>query len=663
MSKEEEFIKLKEELKKLNKNYYNSKPLVTDAEFDKIKIKYEKILSKNPSFKKIDDIGVGAPPSSKFRKVKHSLPMLSLSNSFDLNDLRDFFAKANNYLKNKNDYKYFTDCKIDGVSLSLTYEKNKLSQALTRGDGTTGEDITDNILGIKDIPHILKFCNSDKIEIRGEIFISKEDFKNLNNSLDEKFRFSNPRNAASGSLRQIDSKISNERPLRFIPHGYGYLSKIDEFLTFEEFIKFCKKNNFKLSNLHKKFDSLLEVDEYVKKIEKDRIEIPFDIDGMVIKIDKINTQRELGNTSKFPRWAIAAKFSSEKSLSQVKNIDLQVGRTGAITPVARLKPVNIGGVIVSNASLHNFDEIKRKDIRINDYVWVKRAGDVIPYIEKVELSKRTKDSKKFKVPSLCPCGEFSIIKNNKEAVQRCSGSYQCKLQKKESIKHYVSKKAMNIEGLGEKQIEKFIELGIIKKRIDIYKIYEHEDRIKNLDGYGNKSYENLIKSINESKKTTLPRFLFALGLRYVGENNSELLAEFFQSKEGFKKLIKSHNLSIDLTNIDGLGSKAVDSLVNYFHEEINKKEAVNIIDQLNIDPLKIENKSNNKTILFTGTLDSLSRDRAKELAKQKGFKIASSISGKLDYLIFGEKAGSKLNKARELGIKILDEKEFLNLID
>ena len=663
MSKKEEFLKLKEDLKKFNKNYYNSNPLITDAEFDKIKIKYEKILIKNPSFKKFDDIGVGTPPSSKFRKIKHSLPMLSLSNSFDLNDLRDFFTKADNYLKNKDDHKYFTDCKIDGVSLSLTYEKNKLSQALTRGDGTTGEDVTDNVLGIDDIPHILKFCNSDKIEIRGEIFISKEDFKNLNNSLDEKFRFSNPRNAASGSLRQLDSKISNKRPLRFIPHGYGYLSTPDEFLTFEEFIKFCKKNSFKLSKLHKKFDSLLEVDEYVKKIEKDRIEIPFDIDGMVIKIDKINTQRELGNTSKFPRWAIAAKFSSEKSLSQVKNIDLQVGRTGAITPVARLKPVNIGGVIVSNASLHNFDEIKRKDIRVNDYVWVKRAGDVIPYIEKVELSKRIKISKKFKVPSLCPCGEFSIIKNKEEAVQRCSGSHQCKLQKKESIKHYVSKKAMNIEGLGEKQIEKFIELGIIKKKIDIYKIHEHEDRIKNLDGYGNKSYENLIKSINDSKKTTLPRYLFALGLRYVGENNSELLAEFFQSKEGFKKLIKSHNLSIDLTNIDGLGSKAVDSLVNYFHEEINKKEAVNIIDQLNIDPLKVENKSNNKTILFTGTLDSLSRDRAKELAKQKGFKIASSISGKLDYLIFGEKAGSKLNKARELGIKILDEKEFLNLID
>ena len=407
ISIKDQFIKLRDQIKKYNKSYYNSKPDITDAEFDKLKIKYGEFLKKDPLLKKFDNIGVGTLPSSKFKKVQHIIPMLSLSNSFDLDDLSDFFNKANNFLKEKEDkHSFIVDCKIDGVSLSLTYEKNKLIKALTRGDGTTGEDITDNILGIEEIPKSLKFCKSEKIEIRGEVFISKKNFRSLNNSLDDKNKFSNPRNAASGSLRQIDSKVSKDRPLQFIPHSYGYVSNYDEFLTFDKYLIFCEKNNFKISNYSKKYKKLSDVYEYVKKIEKNRSEIEFDIDGMVIKINNINTQNMLGNTSKYPRWAVAAKFSSEKALSKVRDIDLQVGRTGAITPVARLDPINIGGVIVSNATLHNFDEIERKDIRINDYVWVKRAGDVIPYVSEVELSKREKKNIKFKVPKLCPVKNF-----------------------------------------------------------------------------------------------------------------------------------------------------------------------------------------------------------------------------------------------------------------
>ena len=664
MSEINEFKKLKEKIKHYNDTYYNSQPIISDLEYDDLKRKYEKTLVKNPSLKKYDDIGIGATPSSKFKKVKHKIPMFSLSNSFNREDLEDFFNKADNFLKSKSlIHNYVVDCKIDGVSLSVTYKKNKLFRALTRGDGVTGEDITNNVLGINGIPHTLKNCKSEDIEIRGEVFISKKNFKILNEKLDDKDKFSNPRNAASGSLRQLDSNVSRKRPLDFIPHGYGFVSKESEFLTYENFLIFCKKNNFNTSNYSKRFQNLSDVDAYVGQIEKNRNDINYDIDGMVIKINEINTQNMLGNTSKYPRWAIASKFSSEKALSQIKNIDIQVGRTGAITPVARLNPVIIGGVSVSNATLHNFDEIKKKDIRINDFVWVKRAGDVIPYIEEVDFSKRKNKSKKFSIPNLCPCGDFPIIKNKNETVLRCSGGNKCFLQKKESFKHFVSKKAMNIEGLGEKQIEKFIDLGVLKNREDIYKIEKFREKIVNLDGYGEKSFNNLIDSINNSKKTSLSRYLYSLGFRYVGENNSDLLAHFFHSKDIFVKKINSKNLIEELANIDGLGLKAVESLLNFFENKENKNEAFKILELLNIDPIEEKNKSNNKTILFTGTLETLSRDRAKELAKKYGFKIASSVSKNLDYLIIGEKSGSKLKKAKEIGIKILNEKEFLNLIN
>ena len=664
MKIEDKFLKLRDKLKQLNKQYYNSKPSIDDSDYDDLKKQYDFLLSKNPRLKQFDNLGIGTKPSSKFEKFRHFEPMLSLSNSFSLAETNDFFDKAKNFLKSKNtNYNFNVDCKIDGVSLSLIYKNKNLFKAITRGDGLVGEEITENVISIKGIPKILNYCKSDFIEIRGEVFFLRADFEKLNNQFEKKNQFSNPRNAASGSLRQLDSKITKDRPLRFIPHGYGKISYEKEFLNFEEFLSFCKKNNFDQTGFSKSYDNLQNLYDYIHEIEKKRFSINFDIDGMVIKLSDLNLQRMLGNTNKFPRWAIAAKFSSQEALTQVEKIELQVGRTGAITPVARLKPINIGGVIVSNATLHNFDEIIRKDIRIKDFVWVKRAGDVIPYVSKVDKQKRNKSHKKFRIPKKCLCGS-KIIKIEDEAVQRCSAEKnKCKYQNLEVLKHFVSKKAMNIDGLGEKLLEKFINLNLISDKLDIYKLENHKDLILKLDGFGEKSFFNLINSINNSKITTLSRYLFSLGLRYLGENNSELISLYFKNKIRFKNFIQSKKLREQLENIDGLGEKAINSFINYFSNKNNLEESFAILDIVEIKEIENNKIILNKSILFTGTLQEMSRDRAKELAKRKGYKIASNVSKNLDILVYGEKSGSKLKKAKDLKINILDEKDFLNLIN
>ncbi len=664
MKKKDSFIKLRDDLKKFNKEYYNSNPSIEDSKYDNLKKKYDYLLLKNPELKEFDNLGIGTSPSSKFKKFKHYVPMLSLSNSFNLNDSKDFFEKATNYLKREDsNYTFYVDCKIDGVSLSLIYKNNRLFKAITRGDGLIGEEITENVLGIIGIPKVLKNCQSDLIEIRGEVFFFRKDFEKLNKQFEKKNQFSNPRNAASGSLRQINSKITKDRPLRFIPHGYGKFSYEKEFLNFEEFLGFCKKNNFNQTGYARKYTNLKNIYSYVSEIEKIRTSINFDIDGMVIKINDLDLQKMLGSTNKYPRWAIAAKFSSEEALTQIKKIELQIGRTGAITPVARLKPINIGGVIVSNATLHNFDEIIRKDIRVNDFVWVKRAGDVIPYVSKVDIEKRKKTNKKFVLPKRCLCGS-KIIKIKDEAVQRCSArKNQCKYQNLEAFKHFVSKKAMNIDGLGEKLIEKFISLNLISNKFDIYRLENHKNKIIKIEGFGEKSFQNLIESINKSKVTSLSRYLFSLGLRYLGENNSELISLYFKNKTKFKNIIQSKKLREELENIDGLGEKAISSFINYFSDQSNLDESFMILDIIEIKDVEDEIMSLNKSILFTGTLQKMSRDRAKELAKKKGYKIASNVSKNLDILVFGEKSGSKLKKAKDLKINILNEKDFLNLID
>ena len=656
-----EFKDIQSKILKLDKLYYqDSKSNISDGEYDLLKEKYNNLITNNKNLLKYDKLTVGFDPSEKFSKIRHRLPMLSLSNAFNKEDLDDFKGKINNFLNNSINFTFISDLKIDGVSLSIHYKDNNLIQALTRGDGTTGEDVTENILKIKGIPHKLLDNKNHEIEIRGEVFINKKDFELLNTNLDEKKQFSNPRNAASGSLRQLNKEITYSRPLNFIPHGYGHISDKNYFKTYENFLKFCKRNNFNITDHYKVFKDIDSIYEYVKKIETQRIEIQYDIDGVVTKINEIEIQDRLGITSKYPRWAIASKFDSNKALTKIERIDFQVGRTGALTPVARLETINVGGVMVSNATLHNFEELERKDVRVGDYVWVERAGDVIPYVNRVEIKKRTKNLRKYEIPKFCLCGN-KVILNKNEAVLRCSGEKKCIYQFQENLIHFVSRKAFNIEGLGKKIILKFIELSLIKNRLDIFKIENHKNLIIELEGFGIKSFENTIKSINKSKNIILDRFIYSLGIRHIGENNALLLSKYFLNKNNLIKSIEKGISIEELLEIDGLGEKASNSFISYFNKEKIKKEIIQLIKILNIKEVRHVNDLNKK-IVFTGSLEELSRDEAKQLAKNYGFKILSAVNKKLDYLIVGRNPGSKLKIANELKIKVLTEKEFIKLI-
>ena len=655
-----DFKKIQSELMKLNKSYYqDSISKESDQYYDQLKKKNNQLLKDYKELKDYDTLTVGFKPSEKFSKVKHIVPMLSLANAFDKKDLEEFEEKINNFLNNTVSFSYISDLKIDGVSLSIHYKNNKLVKALTRGDGIIGEDVTENILKINGIPKELKSSENKEIEIRGEVFINKQDFEKLNKN--ETNQFANARNAASGSLRQLNPEITYSRPLNFIPHGYGNITDKNTFKSYDIFLEFCKKNGFNLTNNSKKFKSTSEVYKYVKEIENVRIDIPYDIDGVVTKLNEINVQQRLGDTSKYPRWAIASKFDSNKALTKIEKIDIQVGRTGALTPVARLHGINVGGVIVSNATLHNFEEIDRKDVRVGDYVWIERAGDVIPYVRNVELKKRNKNLKKYKRPEYCLCGN-KVTVNKTDAVLRCSGEEKCKFQFEENLIHFISRKALNIDGLGKKIILKFVQLGYVKNKVDIFNINKYKKKIIKLEGFGYKSYENIFNSINKSKIINLDKFIYSLGIRHIGENNSQILANYFLDKNRLTQMIK-RGISINkLLEIDGLGDKASYSLINYLANDTNKEEVLKLIEILDINKTDIIN-SLNKSIVFTGTLEELSRDEAKQLAKNHGFKILSTVNSKLDYLIVGKKPGSKLKIANELKIKVLTEKDFIKLVN
>ena len=655
-----DFKKIQSELMKLNKSYYqDSISEESDQYYDQLKKKNNQLLKDYKELKDYDILTVGFTPSEKFSKVKHIVPMLSLANAFDKKDLEEFEEKINNFLNNTVSFSYISDLKIDGVSLSIHYKNNKLVKALTRGDGIIGEDVTENILNINGIPKELKSSENKEIEIRGEVFINKQDFEKLNKN--ETNQFANARNAASGSLRQLNPAITYSRPLNFIPHGYGNITDKNTFKSYDLFLEFCKKNGFNLTNNSKKFKSTSEVYKYVKEIENIRIDVPYDIDGVVTKLNEISVQQRLGDTSKYPRWAIASKFDSNKALTKIEKIDIQVGRTGALTPVARLQSINVGGVIVSNATLHNFEEIERKDVRVGDYVWIERAGDVIPYVRNVELKKRNKNLKKYKRPEYCLCGN-KVSVNKTDAVLRCSGEEKCKFQFEENLIHFISRKALNIDGLGKKIILKFVELGYVKNKVDIFNISKYKKKIIKLEGFGDKSYENIFNSINKSKIINLDKFIYSLGIRHIGENNSLILANYFLNKNRLTQMIK-RGISINkLLEIDGLGDKASYSLINYLANDTNKEEVLKLIEILDINKTDIIN-SLNKSIVFTGTLEELSRDEAKQLAKNHGFKILSTVNSKLDYLIVGKKPGSKLKIANELKIKVLTEKDFIKLVN
>ena len=655
------------ELKKHNKLYFEkSSPKITDYQYDLIK-KEIIDLEKKHIFLKSDfspSNSLGYAPSKNFEKAIHRVKMLSLSNAFNLEDLENFEKKIFNYLNNKTEIEYSVEPKIDGISASLTYKNGVLVLGTSRGDGTTGEVITDNLKTIKDIPKKITDKDFPKdIDIRGEVFIKKSQFNNLKNN------FANPRNAASGSLRQKNPEVTKKIPLNFVAYTFGYFES-DKIKKQSDFLKSLQKWGFKISEHNKVLKNINELENFHKRFEEDRFNLEYDVDGLVYKINNLELQKRLGFTSNSPRWAIAHKFSADSAYSEITDINIQVGRTGALTPVARIKPVNIGGVVVSNATLHNEDEIDRKDIRIGDTVKIERAGDVIPHVIFVDLKKRDKKSKKFIFPASCPsCGSKTIKEFNRttkkyDAVRRCTNEgFECEKIAIEKIKHFISKEAMNIDGLGKKVVENFWALHLIRFPQDIYKL--DYNKISNLDGWGDLSVSNLKYSINKSKQVTLDRFLYAIGIRHIGIENAKLLAEYTKSIKSFLKFVNKKKLN-EFLNIDGIGDTQINSLKKFFDNRSNYNVVEKLSSILNISDLKInkDGKLLNSTFMFTGKLSNMSRAEAKSLIEKNSGSVVSSINKKLKYLIIGEKpTNRKVIQAKELGIKILSQKELLQLLD
>ena len=659
-------------IEKLNKAYYhNDKPLVSDAEYDRIKKdildfekKNPKIISKDSPTKK-----VGFAPSEKFSKVKHLIPMLSLDNAFTKDDVEDFLKKIRNYLNFEKGapVELTAEPKIDGISASLIYKNNKIIRGLSRGDGEYGEDITENLLTIKDIPKILDGENIDKeFEIRGEVYIGKKDFEKIKND------FANPRNAAGGSLRQKDSKKTALIPLKFFAHSIGDIDE-KKFKTHLNFLNFCKKVGFKINPLTQTFTSIDELIKGYHHIEEIRSSLDYDIDGIVYKVNDLTLQKRLGSLSSSPRWAIAHKFSSEKATTVIRKIEIQVGRTGALTPVAKLDPVNVGGVLVSNATLHNEDEIIRKDIRLNDTVIIQRAGDVIPQVVEVIKSKRDKNSKKFVFTDKCLCGRPAVKDYNEtskklDVVKRCTDTgFNCEFMAREKIKHFVSKEALNIDGFGKKIVEDFWSLNFIRLPQDIFTL--DYKKIEKFEGWGELSASNLKTAIEKSKDISLAKFIYSLGIRHIGQENAKNLSRYFISIKNFLKLCNPDLLMNEINSldeIDGIGETQVESLINFFKDKKNNKVVYELSKILNIQDFiekKIDSFFSGKNIMFTGGFSTMSRSEAKSLAETLGAKILSSVNKKLDYLVIGltKPTKNKVDKAKELGVKIIEEKEWLKL--
>ena len=651
-------------LDKYNKFYYqNQEPLVSDRDYDNLKFEILELEKKyNFSDTKSPSAKVGYKPSRKFEKFRHKVKMLSLSNAFDKDDLINFQKKNINFLAfNKNfEFEYSAEPKIDGISASLNYKNGKLEKGLSRGDGEEGEDITENLKTIKDIPLVISHKDfPEDIDIRGEVFIETSDFKKIEKD------FANPRNAASGSLRQKDPKKTSTIPLKFIAYTFGYYSGMKSKKQ-SEFIKDLSNWGFKTSELNKTIKGIDNLVKYHSDIEKKRFTLNYDIDGIVYKVNDFSLQKRLGFMATAPRWAIAHKFSANYSITKITDIDIQVGRTGALTPVAKVEPVNIGGVIVSNATLHNEDEINRKDIRIGDTVKIERAGDVIPHVISVDKKLRTSNSRKYVFPNKCPsCGsktikDYNFVTKKIDAVRRCSNEgFGCEKISIEKLKHFVSKDALNIEGLGKKVIEKFWDLKFIKFPNDIFNL--NFKKISELDGWGPQSVENLKNSINKSKKLKLDKFIYSLGIRHIGQENAKLISEFLKDYSNFIKLTDEHKID-ELSNIDGIGETQISSLKNFFKNKTNLKVIISLGGILTFKKNIIKKDRgvfSNKILMFTGKLSNISRAEAKSIVENNGGKIISNVSKKLDYLIAGEKPTTrKIKLANELKIKILNQKDF-----
>ena len=658
------------ELIKNNKYYYeDNKPRIDDQEYDKLKNKILLLEKEHPflSDSNSPSLKVGHKPSKNFKKVTHKVPMLSLGNAFSENDLNNFEKKILNYI---NDFKfedieYSAEPKIDGISASLIYKDGIFIKGLSRGDGKEGEDITENLKTIRDIPQKISYKNfPSEIDIRGEVFIKNSDFVTLYN------RFANPRNAASGSLRQKDPKKTEKIPLKFIAYTYGFENGMN-FKKQSEFLEHLSLWGFKTNPLNKVLKGIKSLMKNYTEIEKKRSEIDFDIDGIVYKVNDFKLQNRLGYVANAPRWAIAHKFSANKGVSKILDIDIQIGRTGALTPVAKIKPINIGGVLVSNASLHNEDEIDRKDIRINDYVVVERAGDVIPHIVSVEINKRSNDTKKFLFPALCPsCGsktikEYNNITKKKDAVRRCSSEgFECEKVAIEKIKHFVSKEAFNIDGFGKKIVEKFWDLKLVRYPQDIFKL--DYSKIEKLDGWGDLSVNNLKYSIDQKKKISLDRFIYSLGIRHIGIETAKLISRHVKTSKNFLNLKNDSTLK-EIENIDGIGETQIQSIKKFFSLKINRLILKELDQVLQIESLKkITNDGllKGKTFMFTGKLLNISRSEAKNLIEKNSGSLVSNVSKRLDFLIIGEKPTKrKVESAKELKIKIITQSEWMKMLN
>ena len=653
-----------------NKSYYNNnKSNISDQEYDILK---KEIIDLEKKFDFLNNKGsptksVGYKPSKSFKKEKHTTPMLSLGNAFNEEDLNNFEKKIINFLslENSNNIEYCAEPKIDGISASLKYINGKFVKGLSRGDGKEGEDITRNLQTIKDIPTLIKAENfPEEIDIRGEVFIENEDFKKIN-----KF-FANPRNAASGSLRQKDSKVTSKIPLKFIAYTYGYAKKmnINNQINFLDNLKLW---GFKVNPLNRKIKNIKNLILNHEDLAEKRKEIAFDIDGIVYKINNFNLQKRLGFAANAPRWAIAHKFSANNSISEIKNIEIQIGRTGALTPVAKIKPVNIGGVMVSNVTLHNEDEIIRKDIRIGDTVTVERAGDVIPHVISVDLRKRGKSSKKFIFPVKCPsCGnntlkDYNELTKKNDAVRRCaSEGYECEKIAIEKIKHFVSKEALNIDGFGKKIVENFFNLKLIKLPHDIFNL--NYNKVEKLEGWGKLSVTNLRYSIEQKKIISLERFIYSLGIRHIGQENAKLISRHLKSATNFFKLSETIKIK-NLSNIDGIGETQINSIKIFFANKTNKQvlsELEKNLSILSVVPIDRDGLLKNKTFMLTGKLNGISRAEAKSLIEQNSGKIISNVNKKLNYLITGEKpTNKKVLIAKKLNIKIINQQAWMEMLN
>jgi DNA ligase (NAD+) len=666
--------------------YARDAPEISDADYDALRQRNEAIEARFPALVRPDSPSerIGAAPTEQFTKVPHAVPMLSLGNAFSDEDVREFVERVQRFFKQgeANEARFVAEPKIDGLSISLRYEKGELVLGATRGDGATGENVTANIRTIGDIPKRLKGENlPDVFEVRGEIFMTHEEFARLNAAQEAagKQTYVNPRNTAAGSLRQLDSSITASRKLQFFAYAWGETSALPAD-TQMGVIEAMGAWGFPVNPLTRICASVEEMLAAHSEIEAARSSLGYDIDGVVYKVDRLDLQERLGFVSRAPRWAIAHKFPAEKATTVLKDIEIQVGRTGALTPVAKLEPVTVGGVMVRNATLHNEDEIARKDVRIGDTVIIQRAGDVIPQVISAVEDKRPNGLKPFEFPVLCPaCGSHAVREINpktgkEDAARRCTGGLICPAQAVERLKHFVSRNAYDIEGLGAKQIEAFYEEGRVMRPADIFTLEARNARtgkpLQEKEGWGEQSVTNLFAAINERRSISLDRFIYALGIRHVGETTARLLAKSYGTIDALRSVMvaaSDHESTeySELNNIDGIGPVVADAIVEFFGEPHNSDVLDALLEQLTPEPFVVEEADSpvtGKTVVFTGSLERLSRTEAKVMAERYGAKVAGSVSSKTDYVVAGEAAGSKLKKAQELGVKVLSEDEWLTLI-